>query len=100
MSNEKLPLNPEVYGGCIYYSQNREDIILDSFFPDVEEGFYVDVGAYDPDHDSVTKLFYLKGWHGINIEPQEKRHQLFVKKRKRDTNLNIGISSKSGSLFT
>lgn len=30
--------------------------------------FYVDVGANEPDAESVTKLFYLQGWHGINIE--------------------------------
>ena len=50
----------------IYCSQNREDLILEAFFIGEKKGFYVDVGAYDPDYDSVTKLFYLKGWNGIN----------------------------------
>jgi FkbM family methyltransferase len=93
-----LQKNPEVLGGCVYYSQNREDLTLASFFPDVKEGFYVDIGAYDPDEDSVTKLFYLRGWRGINIEPQPSGYELFEKKRKRDINLNIGISDKKGSL--
>jgi FkbM family methyltransferase len=90
--------NPSQLAGCVYYSQNREDLTLASFFPEIEKGFYIDVGAYDPDEDSVTKLFYLRGWHGINIEPQPSGYELFEKKRKRDINLNLGVSDKKGSL--
>lgn len=45
---------------------------------------------------SNTKFFYDRGWHGINIEPNAETIKLFLQKRKRDINLNIGI----GSLFT
>lgn len=90
--------NPSTLGGCVYYAQNREDLILQSFFPEVKKGFYVDVGAFDPDYDSVTKLFYLNGWNGINIEPQADKFRLFQKKRKRDINLNIGIADREGTL--
>lgn len=90
--------NPYELGGCVYYSQNREDLILQAFFPGVKKGFYVDVGAFDPDLDSVTKLFYLQGWHGINIEPQLDRHKLFQARRKRDTNLNVGVSTEETTL--
>lgn len=82
----------------VSYAQNREDYIIDGFFPDVEKGFYVDVGAYDPDRDSVTKLFYQKGWHGINVEPLKEQYGLLEQKRKKDINLNIGLSSKPGKL--
>lgn len=82
----------------IYYAQNREDLILESFFGDVKEGFYVDVGACHPHVASVTKRLYLKGWHGINIEPQTNLFGLFVAERPRDINLNIGISDKEGAL--
>jgi hypothetical protein len=57
----------------VSYAQNREDILLRAFFDPKEVGFYVDVGAYDPDDDSVTRLFYDRGWRGINIEPQPNR---------------------------
>ncbi len=97
--SERIELkNPAIYGGCVYYAQNREDLILQAFFPDKGNGFYVDVGAYDPEQDSVTKLFYDKGWHGINIEPQANRCSKFNTERKRDINLNIGISDKQGEL--
>jgi FkbM family methyltransferase len=82
----------------VYYSQNREDLLLEAFFPDTKDGFYIDVGAYDPDYDSVTKLFYKKGWSGINIEPQQSRYKKFVSVRKRDINLNSGVSDKKGKL--
>jgi FkbM family methyltransferase len=82
----------------VYYSQNREDLLLEAFFPDTKNGFYVDIGAYDPDYDSVTKLFYKKGWNGINVEPQLSRYEKFVKVRSQDVNLNCGVSDKKGSL--
>jgi len=82
----------------IYYSQNREDLILESFFEDVKSGFYVDVGACHPHVASVTKRFYLKGWRGINIEPQTNLFHLFEAERKRDINLNIGVSDRQATL--
>lgn len=82
----------------IYYAQNREDLILESFFPELKKGFYVDVGACHPDVASVTKRFYLQGWHGINIEPQANLHGLFERDRQRDINLNVGISDKEGTI--
>ena len=51
------------------YSQCLEDLILFCIFYDAKNGFYIDIGAHDPDKISVTKAFYLRGWHGINIEP-------------------------------
>ena len=74
--------------------RTAKTLTLASFFPDVEKGFYVDIGGYDPDYDSVTKLFYLRGWHGINVEPQPSGYRLFEEKRNRDINLNIGSQIK------
>ena len=47
----------------VSYSQNREDIILSAFFGNIDKGFYVDVGAFYPDIDSVTKYFYDRNIH-------------------------------------
>jgi len=35
----------------------------------IERGFYIDVGAWSSDLDSVTRAFYEHGWRGINVEP-------------------------------
>jgi FkbM family methyltransferase len=82
----------------VSYAQNREDLILEGYFPEVTDGFYVDVGANHPLKHSVTKLFYQKGWHGINLEPNGSLWDMLQFDRTRDSNLNLGVSDKSGTL--
>lgn len=82
----------------VYYSQNMEDLIISSFLPNKQDGFYIDIGAHDPDHFSVTKLFYQAGWKGINVEPQPDLYKKLARERPRDINLNLAISNKSGLL--
>lgn len=77
------------------YSQCAEDLFIDRLVGFKKNGFYVDVGAHDPDRFSNTKKFYRQGWNGINIEPDYKNFRKFQKKRRRDINLNIGIGAKS-----
>jgi FkbM family methyltransferase len=83
----------------IYYSQNREDLILAGILRTVSLGFYVDVGANHPESDSVTKLFYDKGWSGVNIEPDERLNAELCKQRPRDINIKTGLSSQAGTLL-
>jgi len=87
---------PEQY--IVSYAQNREDMLLAAFFPGQKQGFYVDIGANDPEADSVTKYFYERGWHGINIEPSPRLHSSLERARKHDVNLNIGVSDARGKL--
>jgi len=75
------------------YSQKGEDLIIDKLLEYKKNGFYIDIGAYDPHRFSNTKRFYKKGWHGINIEPNPNNYQKFIRSRKRDINLNIGIGN-------
>ena len=53
------------------YAQNLEDYHLDLVFVDQPEGTYVDVGGGHPVADNVSFWFYLKGWRGLVVEPQE-----------------------------
>ncbi len=80
------------------YSQYGEDLILKALLHDVKKGFYVDVGANDPEIDSVTELFYREGWSGINIEPIKSLYEKLQKHRKRDVNVHAGISNQKGTL--
>jgi FkbM family methyltransferase len=76
----------------ISYAQNFEDITLWralKFFP---KCFYIDVGAYDPTIDSVTKSFYDLGWNGINIDPQYNVYKKFCVERSRDINIHAAVS--------
>jgi FkbM family methyltransferase len=80
----------------ISYAQNFEDVMLERLFAGQERGFYVDVGAWDPDRLSTTKHFYLRGWRGINIEPIESRFRMFRETRPHDANLNVAIAAEPG----
>jgi FkbM family methyltransferase len=77
---------------------DREDWILHCVLSEVENGFYVDVGANDPWECSVTKHFYERGWRGINIEPLEDKYKELCLDRPRDITLNIGAGSDNGEL--
>jgi len=61
-------------------------------------GFYIDVGAWDPESDSVTKLFYDHGWHGINVEPSPGSFARLVEQRPRDINLQVAVSETPGEI--
>ncbi|MEJ1958894.1 MAG: FkbM family methyltransferase [Nitrosomonadales bacterium] len=80
----------------VSYAQNHEDIILWRALKHVESGCYVDVGANDPVDDSVTKLFYDRGWHGINIEPSEEYFARLQRDRSRDINLLCAVGANDG----
>lgn len=91
-------MNLENQPYLISHAQNREDIILSGFFKTLDTGFYVDVGANDPNLDSVTKFFYEKGWSGINVEPIPKLYARLQAARPRDINLNMGVSNANSSM--
>ncbi|HSR26800.1 MAG TPA: FkbM family methyltransferase [Candidatus Eisenbacteria bacterium] len=80
----------------VSYAQNGEDVVLARVFGDRADGYYIDVGAFAPDHGSVTKHFYDRGWHGINVEPARAAFERLRTARPRDVNLNICISDRAG----
>jgi FkbM family methyltransferase len=75
----------------ISYGQNFEDVLLDRCFRRRNDAFYIDVGAWDPVHHSVTYHFYLKGWHGLNIEPSPEYFKRLQESRSRDVNLQLAL---------
>ncbi|TMJ01365.1 MAG: FkbM family methyltransferase [Alphaproteobacteria bacterium] len=81
----------------ISYAQNFEDVLLHRVFANVDHGFYVDIGAFDPVIGSVTKIFYDRGWNGINIEPGSAFDRLAAA-RPRDINLKVAILDERGTV--
>ena len=75
------------------FSQEGEDKILDRLFPNKNQGFYVDIGAFHPFQYSNTLLFYLKGWRGINIDATHGSMHLFKDLRRQDINIECCITS-------
>ena len=78
------------------YTLDFEDLILFAMLHEIRDGFYIDVGANDPSINSVTKIFYARGWSGINIEPLRSKCKSLEEFRPRDINLCVGIGSESG----
>lgn len=78
------------------YARNREDVIIDGFFDGKEEGFYVDIGAGHPVHNSVTKWFYAKGWVGLHFEANHRLAALTRIDRPKDQVIDSGLVDGSG----
>ena len=68
----------------ISYAQNLEDYHLDLVFADQPAGTYVDVGGGHPVADNVSFWFYLKGWRGLIVEPQQALAGIYAHIRPRD----------------
>lgn len=77
------------------YAQNLEDYHLDLVFPD-GPGVYVDVGAGHPVADNVSFWFYLRGWHGLVVEPQQQLAAAYAGVRPRDRVVGCLAGSREG----
>ena len=86
----------------MFYAQRGEDQRLLRYLGLRETandttGFYVDIGAWEPTVDSVTKHFYDAGWWGINIEPVPHYAAKLRAERPRDINLELATSDTKGT---
>lgn len=82
----------------ISYAQNFEDVMLWRLFSERGSGFYVDIGAQHSTYDSVSKLFYDRGWRGINVEPiPAYAHELRVN-RVNDITIEAAIGDFDGEV--
>jgi FkbM family methyltransferase len=82
----------------VSYAQNFEDVILWRALKHIEHGFYIDVGAWSPDLDSVTRAFYERGWRGVNIEPNPEFSGQLQARRPHDRNLRVAVGDCEGVL--
>jgi FkbM family methyltransferase len=83
----------------ITYSQSGEDIILRNIFNFKENGFFIDVGAYNPIILSNTYYFYsIKNWSGINFDACPGSMDLFHQIRSSDINIEAAISDEESEL--
>jgi len=80
----------------VSYAQNGEDVMLDRALRDVECGCYIDIGAAEPEADSVTLAFYRRGWRGVNVEPAPGAFERISAARTGDVNLNVAVGDRDG----
>jgi FkbM family methyltransferase len=79
------------------YSQEGEDIVLNTLFGYDRPGIYVDIGAHDPVAWSNTKKFAELGWWGLNVDPMPGTAARFRRQRPRDVCLEAAIDIGAGS---
>ena len=64
------------------------------YYFDTQDGFYVDIGAYDPIHASNTLNLYTQAWSGVNVDANVERVNRFFLTRPDQTNLNFAIGEQ------
>ncbi|KCZ99521.1 FkbM family methyltransferase, partial [Hyphomonas oceanitis] len=80
------------------YAQNFEDIILWRALKQIKNGFYIDIGANDPTRDSVSKLFYDRGWRGVHVEPAAEFADKLEQQRPDEKVIRAAVSTKKSKL--
>ena len=86
---------PKIFYPKKSYSMLGEDLIVNNFFKNKTNGFYVDVGCYHPIDGNNTHLLFKNGWSGINIDLNKISIDLFNIARKNDENFRVAVSNKS-----
>jgi FkbM family methyltransferase len=84
--------------GIVSYAQNFEDVMLWRALGDIENGFYIDIGAHHPVIDSVSKAFYDKGWRGIHVEPGHACARLLRENRPDEMVIEAALSNEHGCM--
>src|SRR5262249_15942135 len=80
----------------VSYAQRFEDLYLMRCFASDREGFYIDIGSGHPVYDNTSFAFYLKGWHGITVEPNPWLARLTRAVRPRDRHVEALVGAAVG----
>ncbi len=80
----------------VSHAQNFEDVILWRALKGVERGFYIDVGAHHPIIDSVSLLFYERGWRGLHVEPMPEMAAKLREGRPDEIVVQAAVTTRSG----
>ena len=81
------------------HAQNFEDVILRRALKDVAHGFYIDIGANDPDFHSISNAFHERGWRGISAEPEPEFAERLRLARPGETVIEAAIGPTTDATF-
>ena len=79
------------------FSANGEDVVLDTLL--TGPGRYLEIGGHQPVAGSNTYLLYLRGWHGLVVEPNPKHAGDFSRRRPRDQVVEAAICDFEGEVW-
>ncbi len=80
------------------YSQGSEEDFILEYFKDVQEGFFLDIGSYNPEIFSNVRALFERGWSGICIEPSNDPYNV-LKEAYKGTDVevfNCAIGTETG----
>lgn len=77
-------------------NEHREQELVRRFFGNLDPGFYVDVGANDPSHNSQTFHLEQLGWQGLVVEPLPEMAEKLRSQRKAVV-VQCAVSSEQNS---
>ena len=78
-----------------FYSQFQQDkFVYENYFKNKQNGFFVDIGAYDGEIDINSLFFENLGWNGICLEPNPIMFENLQKIRKCEC-LPYAVSDKN-----
>lgn len=76
------------------FSKSGEDLQLWQLLKKTS-GFYLDIGSHHPVLGNNSYFFYLRGWNGICIEPNEIFQKLYAELRSRDVFIQAGVGAQN-----
>lgn len=82
----------------MFFSQRGEDRKVAEMLGRSDNVLWIDVGAWHPQTDSITKHFSDHGGHGINIEPNPQYFAMLKRDRPNDINLDVALSDQRGTM--
>lgn len=84
------------------YSQNNEEEIILNALQTITEGYFVEIGSFDPFKFSNTRRLVELGWGGVYVEPAKPCYMRFVNQygenNERITLVNKAIGKSNGKL--
>ncbi len=92
--------HPDQKFGTYTYSQCGEDLMILNLFDmiGIKNPSYLDLGAHEPLTISNTALLYNRGSRGVNVEANPNLIAAFHQHRPFDTNVNVGVALKPGTM--
>jgi FkbM family methyltransferase len=78
------------------YSMDGEDLAIKQYTKNINNGFYVDIGAHHPVQRSNTCMLYEAGWFGVNVDISNFSLCLFNYLRPDDINIQRAVSDNNG----
>lgn len=92
--------HPDQAFGRESFAQHGEDMIVMNILHalGIARPTYLDIGAHHPVNISNTALLYKLGGRGVNVEANPDLIGAFHEQRPEDTNLNVGVGAKPGTM--